>query len=284
MKRWEFRFNRLLGGLKLMQWTKRKIALAAAIVAVPMIVTLILAHMLLKGPSPSPVAPPATAQAMRSLRSSAEARAETGRWQEAAADLTQVIKANPSDHMNWWLLMPLLIQSGKIADYKTQCKAMLDRFGQTSNPMIAERVAKSCLLLPSAVSPANLKRVGNAAETALSLGTGSQWHHWFQCTKGLADYRQGRFASALEAMALAQKESAQADDVARDRCEAETYFVSAMAHQQLKQPDEARAALALGLSIAQTKFPALDSGNLGGLWYDTVTAYILMREAQGLVK
>ena len=267
-----------------MVWTKTKIALAAAIVAFPMIVTLILMLLLLKSPTPRPVAPPATAQTVRSLRSSADARAQSGRWQEAAADLAQVIKADPSQHMNWWLEMPLLIQSGKIAEYKTQCNAMLDRFGQTLNPMIAERVAKSCLLLPSAVSPANLTRVGNAATTAVSLGTGSPWLHWFQCTRGLADYRQGRFTSALEGMDLAQKQLAQSDDVARDQCEAETYFIAAMARYQLKQPDEARAALAHGLAIVQTKLPALDSGNLGCLWYDTVTAYILMREAQGMIK
>ena len=267
-----------------MIWTKTKIALAAAIVAFLVIVTLILTHLLLKGPSAGPADSLATAQTVRGLRSSADARAQRGRWQEAATDLKQVIKADPSEHMNWWLLMPLLIQSGKIADYKTQCKAMLDRFDQTSNPMIAERVAKSCLLLPSAVSPANLTRVANMAETALSLGTGSPWYHWFQCTKGLADYRQGRFTSALEGMELAQTELAQSHDSARDRCEAETYFISAMARHQLRQPDEARAALAHGLSIVQTKLPALDSGNLGGSWYDTVTTYILMREAQGMIK
>jgi tetratricopeptide (TPR) repeat protein len=267
-----------------MEWTKTKIAVAAAIVAVPVIVTLILTYLVLKGPSARPVAPPATAQTLQSLRSSANARAQSGRWQEAAADLAQVIKADPSQHMDWWREMPLLIQSGKTADYKTQCKAMLDRFGQTLNPMIAERVAKSCLLLPSAVSPANLTRVGNVATTAVSLGTGSPWLHWFQCTRGLADYRQGRFTSALESMELAQKQLAQSNDLARDMCEAETYFISAMARHQLQQPDEARSALALGLSIVQTKLPALDSGNLGGSWYDTVTAYILMREAQAMVK
>ena len=209
--------------------------------------------------------------------------ARSGKWADAAADMTQLIKEDPSEHRYWWFLMPLLIQSGNITDYRTQCKAMLDRFGKTTDAGVADRVAKSCLLLPSAVGPDDLNLVGDLAAKAITLGKGNQWFHWFQFEKGLADYRQGRYAAALEGMQLTQKEMAQASDAALDMCAAETSFVSAMAHYRLQQPHEAYAALAFGLAIVQTKLPKLDGGDLGGSWYDVLTTYILMREAKDMI-
>jgi hypothetical protein len=57
-----------------------------------------------------------------------------------------------------------------------------------------------------------------------------------------------------------------------------------MAHHQLKQFDEAQAALASGISIAETNMPHFGSHNLGGNWKDVVIARVLLREAQSLVE
>jgi len=219
-------------------------------------------------------------QRMEALASRGDLRARSGRWQEAAADLSQVIEADPLDQYYWFVLTPLLIQAGKIADYKTHCKAMLDRFGKSTDSMITERAAKSCLLLPSAVGPDDLTVAGKLADNALTQGKGSPWFHWFQLTKGLAEYRQGHFAASVEWMQRIQKGTPPRRDVGWDMCEADTYLVLAMAQHQLRQPEEARAALARGLEIVQTKLPKLDGGDLGAAWYDVLTTYILMREAK----
>jgi len=211
-------------------------------------------------------------------------RAQSGRFPDAAADLSRLVESDPSDHWNWYLLTPLLIQSGKIAEYQTHCKAMLDRFAKSTNPMIGERVAKSCLLLPSAVGPDDLTLAANLADVALTQGKGSPWFHWFQFTKGLAEYRQGHFADAVEGMRLAQDELAHSRDSAQDMCNADTCFVSAMAHFQLHQADEAQAALTSGLKIVRNKLPKLDGGDLGQAWYDVLPAYILMRQASDMVE
>jgi serine/threonine protein kinase len=223
-------------------------------------------------------------QRMEALGFRASTRARSGRWQEAAADLGQVIETDPSEQHNWFVLTPLLIQSGRIADYRTHCKAMLDRFGTSTDSEIADRVAKSCLLLPSAVGPDELTLACNLADNALTLGKGSQWLYWFQLTKGLAEYRQGHFTGAIEWMRLSQKELARRQTGDRDMCEADTYLVLAMAQHQLKQPDEARAALARGLEIVQKKLPKLDGGDLGLSWWDVLMSYILMREAKEMVE
>ncbi len=214
----------------------------------------------------------------------AQVMARTGRYQEAAADLAPVIEAAPDNNGLWFLLMPLLVKSGKIADYQTRCLAMLDRFGKTTDPAIAERTAKSCLLLPSAVGPEELNAVDDLAETAVTLGEGGRWWHWCLMTRGWAEYREGHFASALEMTQLSRKELGRTQDDARDMCEADTYFVSAMAHHQLEEATEARAALDRGVEIVRTKLPRLDSGDLGATWYDVLTTYILMGEARETVE
>ncbi len=58
----------------------------------------------------------------------------------------------------------------------------------------------------------------------------------------------------------------------------------AVAHHQLKQIAEARAALAKGVEIDQTKLPKLDSGDLGEAWAEWIIAHALMREAKALIE
>jgi thiol-disulfide isomerase/thioredoxin/tetratricopeptide (TPR) repeat protein len=210
-------------------------------------------------------------------------RAQSGRFQDAADDLGRVIASDPTDHYNWFMRAPLLVQSGQLAEYRNHCKAALERFGATTNELIADRIAKICLEAPSAVDSDGLALAGDMAERAITLGKDSRWFYWFQFNKGLAKYRQGHFASAIEWADLAQKKAAQVRTGDQDICEAEACFVSAMAHYQLRQADEGRAAFARGRQIVQTSLPKLDGGDLGVAWYDVLMAYILMRETGDLI-
>jgi tetratricopeptide (TPR) repeat protein len=101
---------------------------------------------------------------------------------------------------------------------------------------------------------------------------------WFQFVKGLAEYRQGRFASANEWMqkALRQEESKE--------LEIQTYVVLAMTKHQLHQPAEARSALEKGMEIIDQDLPKLESGDIGGYWVDWVFAHVLYREAKTLIE
>ena len=205
--------------------------------------------------------------------------ARTARWQQAAADLTQATQIAPAEYFSWYMLTPLLIQSGRIADYRAHCKEMLDRFGASTAPWIAEATAKTCLLLPAAVGPDDLSLAAKVAENAVALSAKGDRMYWRLMTKGLAEYRQGHFASAIEKMQLSQQ-SMNRMPVAALACKADSYFVMALARHQLQQPSEARAALASGLEIVRQKLPRLDGEDLGESWFDVLPAYILMREAQ----
>jgi hypothetical protein len=124
-----------------------------------------------------------------------------------------------------------------------------------------------------------LSLAAKVAENAVALSAKGDRMYWRLMTKGLAEYRQGHFASAIEKMQLSQQ-SMNRMPVAALACKADSYFVMALARHQLQQPSEARAALASGLEIVRQKLPRLDGEDLGESWFDVLPAYILMREAQ----
>lgn len=205
--------------------------------------------------------------------------AQHGKWQEAAEILAQAVDAAPADYWNWSYLMPVLIQSGKISEYKARCHQMLGRFGTTSNGRIADLTAKSCLLLPSAIGPEDLDKVASLSESAVAHRKGGQiaWRHM---DRALAEYRLGQFTQALGSIRSVGKEATSLRKIERYECEADACFVSAMAHCQLYESNEANTDLRRGAEIVQTKVPKLDGGTLGASWYDVLTTYILMREAE----
>jgi predicted metal-dependent hydrolase len=61
-------------------------------------------------------------------------------------------------------------------------------------------------------------------------------------------------------------------------------MVMAMAKWRLKRPDEARAALAKGDEIIETKLPKIEKGDLGEGWENWIIAHVLAKEAKELIE
>jgi hypothetical protein len=97
--------------------------------------------------------------------------------------------------------------------------------------------------------------------------------------KGLAEYRQGRFLSAIECINKTLTETGK--EFVRD---VQAYAVLAMAHHQLKQTDEAHTAFAKGAEIERMKLAKLESGYLGENWLDWILAHAFMREAKEIMR
>src|SRR5207253_9363743 len=116
---------------------------------------------------------------------------------------------------------------------------ILRQFAGTADPVIAERMAKDCLILPPPA--ADRETIGKMANTAVAAGPNHKdWQH-FEFVKGLAEYRQGHFADAAGWL---QKINVQSGDLYRA---VQTQMLLAMARHQLKRMDEARATLANGV-------------------------------------
>ncbi len=193
-----------------------------------------------------------------------------GEWPAAIRNFTRSITADPTNHLAYHCLAPLLVQTGDWGAYRKHCERVLSQFGETTDPAVAERMAKDCLMLPPPA--ASLVRFAKMADTAVAAGpTNSSWPY-YEFVKGLAEYRLGHFASVLEWL---QKVAAQEGMPART---AQADATLAMAEFQLGQTNAARATLAEGIKISETK---LTPGRID--WNDSIIAEILLREAHELI-
>jgi hypothetical protein len=119
--------------------------------------------------------------------------------------------------------------------------------------------------------------VAALADTAVAQGQRSPDLPWFQFCKGLAEYRQARFASAADWMGTVLSNGGSV--LERDTG---AYMVLAMAQCQLQQVEPARASLAKGAEI-EKELPKLGSGDIGEVWVDWIIAHALMSEAKALI-
>jgi TPR repeat protein/serine/threonine protein kinase len=203
--------------------------------------------------------------------------ARRGRFQEAAADFTRAVELDPDEYLNWHSLAPLLLQTGQLDAYREHCATSLTHFGSSTDPYVAERIAKDCLLIPSA--GVNLELIDKMVDVSLRAGTSHPAIPWCQLVRGLADYRQERFNSAVEWIVKALDRPT--DDYPTRRCQA--MMVLAMAHFQLRHTNEAKVALSLGIARAQDQLPTLESGDLQQST-DWLIANVLMKEAISLIE
>ncbi|HXT38683.1 MAG TPA: protein kinase [Candidatus Angelobacter sp.] len=194
-----------------------------------------------------------------------------GEWQEAAADFERVVELIPTDHDAYHSLAPLLAQSDPGA-YRRLRVQMLAAFARTSEPAIAERMARDCMILSPPAT--DLETIGKMVDAAIAAGPNHQFWDYFQFVKGLYEYRNGRFASTVEWL---QKVVPRESDPNRT---VEAYMVLAMAQHQLKQVDEARATLGKGLKIADAKLSKPGSPQFN----DQIAAQMLVREARALIE
>jgi tetratricopeptide (TPR) repeat protein len=217
----------------------------------------------------------------------ANAEARLGWWQKAAADLAKAIELKPGVERYWSQLGPLYLQMGDLPGYEFHRERALAKFGDPDGPTVGEPVAKLCLLLPAngpGLQPAmKLAESASGPGYALSTLARRQW------TEGLAEFRQGRFASAIEWMRKAQATCVRPElpawDHERERnLNTGGYLVEALAYQELNQTVEAQVALAKGAELFHTQLPQTDSGDIGREWPDWLIVQILLREAQSGVK
>ncbi|PYM15993.1 MAG: serine/threonine protein kinase [Verrucomicrobia bacterium] len=195
-----------------------------------------------------------------------------GDWPAAIRNFTRVVDLMPADHDAYHSLAPLLAQSGDQEAYHRLCGQILGQFARTSDPAIAERMARDCMILPPPA--ADLETIGKMVDTAVAAGPNHQFWDYFQFVKGLSEYRQGHFADAAGWL---QKVAAHESDPNRT---VEAYMVLAMSQRQLNQAAEARLTLARGLKIADARLGKPGSPQ----WNDQIAAQMLMREARALIE
>ena len=126
----------------------------------------------------------------------AEVYGRKGDYPSAIRNFNRSIIADPTNHYAWHYLAPLLVETGDLPGYREHCERALRQFGETSDPLVAERIAKDCLILPPPAS--RLPAMAKMADTAITAGPNDNAWPYYAFVKGLAEYRQGHFPAASE--------------------------------------------------------------------------------------
>jgi serine/threonine-protein kinase len=189
-----------------------------------------------------------------------------GRGEEVRLEWKKALEADPPRHDAWFGYAELCLFLGEEAEYRRARQDLLRRFRASSDPGIAERTARAILLLPA--SDDELQAAAALAERAVAAkATTPEWiYPYFLFAQGLAEYRRGRFDSAIAIM------SADAGTVLGPA----PRLVMAMAEHRKGQQEEARktlveAILSIDWSAAQV------GGRDDWIWH------ALRREAESLI-
>jgi serine/threonine-protein kinase len=196
----------------------------------------------------------------------ASALSSRGGLEEARAAWAKFLERDPPDHGSWVGYAELCLFLGREDDYRRARQSLLKRFGGTTDPYVAERISRACLLRPATGD--ELRQAVALAERAAGVDR-SQYasaYPWFLFSRGLAEYRQGRFTQAAATMR---------GDASRVLGPAPR-VVLAMALHQCGQLAEAREALAT--AVLAYDWRATQVRDIHG-WI----CHVLRREAEGMI-
>jgi tetratricopeptide (TPR) repeat protein len=197
-----------------------------------------------------------------------------GEWDRAILDIATAVKVQPNDHYLWYQLACLHAQVADSAGYCRDCKVLLQRFGQTSDPLVARRVALSCLLRPDAGG--DRSQVLQLAEQALA---GRPQEAWSLLTLGAAYHRAGQFAQAIQRL-----EQALVAPTADPYTSILAQLLLAMAHHAAGHADEARQWLDRAIQRSDKALPGEGSKVPWPNWGDWIMCRCLRQEAEALLK
>jgi len=200
-------------------------------------------------------------------------QAKRGAWQEALTNWNRVVEFAPQDHVGYMYLGPLLLQLDQVDAYKHCRTLILQNFGNTADPRIAERMVKTSLILPPTGD--ELAAIARMADVAgKGEVNGDNWgYNLF--AMGFTEYRLGHYERAAETL-----QKLIPLDVG-SHCRTKAYLVLAMAEYQLGQSKQSRDYLSKAVDTINRRLPK--AGHLDDDWCDWITIHLLLREATALI-
>jgi eukaryotic-like serine/threonine-protein kinase len=208
---------------------------------------------------------PNHAEAQQALRT---ALIRLGRLGDARAAWKKALQAGSPEHDAWFGYAELCLFLGKKEEFRSARSELLARFRDTTEPHVAERVGRACLLLPG--SDDELRQAVALTERAKAAADPKyDWARpYFHFAKGLADYRLGRFDEAIAVMSGEAKNTNYIGPSSR--------LVMAMALYRKGNTKEARAALAAAVDSYDWSPAKADNR-------DVWIPHILRREAEAII-
>jgi eukaryotic-like serine/threonine-protein kinase len=196
--------------------------------------------------------------------------ARHGQWREALTNWELVVKLAPDDHVGYQFLAPLLLQLNDVAGYKACRTQILREFGNTSHPLIAQRMVIASLILPP--TDDEMKIIAKMTDVVAHDDTNSEVYGYNLFAEGFTEYRLGYYKPAVDILRRATPMDIGAN------CRTEAYFILAMARYHLNRLDDSRESFTNAMNKMRTKLELDDE-----TWNHWITAHVLMREAETLI-
>jgi Flp pilus assembly protein TadD len=205
--------------------------------------------------------------------------AQQGKFAEAVPGFVQLTVKEPSHSKPYLQLAALLLETGDLNGYRQLSHRAVNLFqGKPGTTVV--RISKLALLA-SLTNPADTAQAAQMADQALAETTDAKLIIEAQIGKGLAEYRLGHFAGAIEWMQKVAAIPTKGSHTA-SLFNANAVAIIACAQQQLNQTDAARASLAQAKAALRAGRPDSNS-DLGNNWQDVLIAQALVREARELI-
>jgi WD40 repeat protein/tetratricopeptide (TPR) repeat protein len=203
-----------------------------------------------------------------------QAYAAVHQWDQAAADHAKAVALGASSDRALSAHAILRLGVGDEKGYRLTCAAMLQRFGKTENPKIANNVAWVCSYAPDAVAD-----LEPAIELAAKVARSHPKKYATLNTEGAILFRAGRHAQAVARLSAACKEHPRGGGPF-------DYLLLALAHHHLEHAAEARDSLKKGLRLTElAEKGKLDDPTLPMplFWIQRLELQILRREAERVI-
>ncbi len=196
------------------------------------------------------------------------------RWREARDDFNRAIEMNPADHFLWFHALTVDLWLRDHESYGRRCRALLERFESTTDPVIAERVSKVCLL---GSPPSDIRaRAVHLAERSAAANAEKWKEAWHCASRALVAYRAGDRDDAVKWALATPDGSWYGPGMIAE-------LVIAMTVYREGRPDEARLWLELARVRLETHLPAVEEIALPNNWHDILHFRLLLRESEQLI-
>jgi eukaryotic-like serine/threonine-protein kinase len=200
--------------------------------------------------------------------------ARGGAWEQGIADIQAGVAGRPGSIQAWYGYAELCAYLGRDDDYRDARAELLSLFGESTEPLVCESVARACLLLPA--SSDELQRARALIDRALAgQEAAHDWRYpYFLLTRALAELRAGGMDRALS--------------IVRDREVSGVLFpapklVEAIALHRTGKIAEARHALAQAATAVDWPARSVDWTPRSAESRESWIYHALRREAEGLI-
>ncbi len=198
-----------------------------------------------------------------------------GRTREGIPYLVKVSAATPTDTLLSMKVAALQAWFGEDKDYDATRQRILASAKGTNNVATAERTAKTCSICPS-TDKAELEEAVALARKAAKVANNVDWN---QLALGMAEYRSGNDAAAVEALLAAAKFGANKPGVTGPAA-----FYRAMSLLRLGKEDQARK-LVIATAAKMKPLPKDENNPLAGsASVEDLLTWLAYKEARTLLK